>query len=1729
MVVVLSAYACASTYYVSSSAGNDSNSGTSAAEAWKTLGKVNGATFASGDRILLARGDVWRETLTPPSSGASGNPIVFDAYGSGAAPEITGYQALTTWTPVSGNVWSSPVTATGMNYVLFGTIWGTKQTSQGALAHDRDFFLYNNALYVYAPSNPATYYGTVAAILLTNSQLIYVNGKSWLTFQHIKVDWFDQFGVSVAGASDHLVFANMEADGMVPAGTQGQGFYVNASGPTDIKFLNDEAHLNYDGFRFDGTASAITLVNCKGYANRDGGLVDNTGGHVTYSYSHFYANNIAIFNSQDVQGAINGGNNLATDTAPAVVNFSQYPARVTFTIDDVGSAPGTEAYIDTLVPVFDGRGVKLSAAVSTGYALNTAELQSWLNDGHDINSHSWSHQYYSNTTAMNLRYTGTGTAATVSISGNRLTTAVTGGPGGENLNIDLTNAAYSSMLQLESYINGRGGYSVTEGTGLRNAVHTIGLADVAAHDIKTSYAVQFDKQRLVMDELTASKAWLQSNLTGLGNVKVYVYPDGIEDATTESYAVTAGYEGARGGLSMGLGSNAVYGKGVNLQNIVSLAAGGLHGLTAAQIDGKMGALVFKAQAWGVPYGLFIHINDLTAAEVAMLLDAAAAHGGTVLTNTQLADWLHSAQNVSGTTNYVTPATGAALNLRSTSSAPVVGKGSNQGLVYGKDLLGVARPTSEAWDIGAYQILWTRHGGRSGAGHFTTGATSGAATSENAYCGTEDQASFGGSDGPATLPQQCVYTALAGTPSNSGTVRRATTSTELTSAITAAQCGDVIELVGGTTYTGAFSFSKVCDRAHWITIRSDQIASPNFPAEGQQVTPCQINVTHIDGYPDYACPVPAVRMPTITNTVDVAPLTITGKFYRLIGLNVTKPVGLYAAHCLIQEEGSDHVILDRMLIHGNDWSNVDLQTHCGVSTNGTYQAVINSWIYDIDWSQPDGYGVTGATGAALDQGPLKLYNNLLAASSESWMFGGGYAASWPHDYEIRRNLSMKPLKWMIAMGAPYYNVSPQVKNLGEYKHGHRILYEDNVFINNWVGQADQHGEAMLLIPKNQANSNTDLFVNTSGTAVSCAKDASGTPCDAHTGSWGNRITSMSRSNGWVTVNGQTDGGWPYYHAGDRIILQDIPSQVVNGVNLNTFNGEWVMGCLNNDLDNCTDGYGTPRVLYFYAAGPDITLTTTGGGLAQDFTAQTCGGTAGNCRFEAPKVTYPGKHIASVQDSEHITTVEDMGVQTGVTQISCHPGVTPNAKIQDFTARYNYISHSVSLGLTMSNAVSQCADTTLGISRISIHDLVADDLQPEAWTRSNDCCGFGGTGPSIGNGYKDPALWPHDMEFSHLTLAGLRGWTKAALGTSNAFGFGVNDGFNLTYSGTTLRRVSSLVTIEFTVKSSVPVVDKVTVAGFTGAYADLNGLQTLTIQNPTNVQFVEPGSHADIDPAIAITSGTTGSGTVALYPATYYANITLRDSVIAGPVKNGNWLGNEASGGVVAGFQRNLCDPNPPNACTWKLKNVLVATAPYGALEGRTSGSPYPTTNPDGSSVCTLTGGCYVTDFSGTFLNWGNGLGDTSANDYTVTANYRNAASDGRNIGADITHVDAVKSAVLPAFTYYPLVISTSSLTACTNGVYCEQQLLTSASASTNSPNGFVQWHLTSGTLPAGMTLSNGDGTNTCKVNGSFSKTGPTGCVGWIWGTPTQSGSFPLTFQVEDAAHQKASVSLTWSVN
>ena len=92
-VVVLLAFgslsAGATSYYVNSSSGLNSNNGTSPGTPWFDFTNVNSHTFAAGDSIFLACGSTWNQEMDIHGGGSSWtSPLTITSYGSGARPKI---------------------------------------------------------------------------------------------------------------------------------------------------------------------------------------------------------------------------------------------------------------------------------------------------------------------------------------------------------------------------------------------------------------------------------------------------------------------------------------------------------------------------------------------------------------------------------------------------------------------------------------------------------------------------------------------------------------------------------------------------------------------------------------------------------------------------------------------------------------------------------------------------------------------------------------------------------------------------------------------------------------------------------------------------------------------------------------------------------------------------------------------------------------------------------------------------------------------------------------------------------------------------------------------------------------------------------------------------------------------------------------------------------------------------------------------------------------------------------------------------------------------------------------------------------------------------------------------------------------------------------------------------------------------------------------------------------
>lgn len=597
--------------------------------------------------------------------------------------------------------------------------------------------------------------------------------------------------------------------------------------------------------------------------------------------------------------------------------------------------------------------------------------------------------------------------------------------------------------------------------------------------------------------------------------------------------------------------------------------------------------------------------------------------------------------------------------------------------------------------------------------------------ENIYCpptlGTEKTEQplplWGSSDDVAATPQKCMNTAMASTPSGThldlslASTFTPSTNAFLNNVINSAlvnggppvqlsgatggalhlSCGDTIVINAGSTYTGPFTFPSMgCNGAHWVIVRTSGTPDPNFPAEGVRATPCISNIandaTHgrfMPGYPDYSCPSfgSTLSAKIVTGTVNQPALQFQANadHYRFIGLEVTKVPNVYIGDGLIDTfvdtttMGSNHIIFDRMVIHGEPWNltnSATTATQGGVrAKNSQWVALINSWLVDTYCIGAciDSQGFDAGSGKYQD-GPFKIFNNVMASSGETVFFGGGGqgAAGTPvtTDVEIRNNYILKPLVWMVPIescglqpdGTPgLNNVIP--KNLSELKGGNQILYEANYLENSWQGcQSDQSGYAFLANPTNQ-NNHAGQIVNFDGTAVVRLDGPAWNPATTYVindvvgfgglGYVSNKNPNLNKQPDtnptfWTqqsfSFNNGTPGDASYCPVGGCVLGITDSTRADNGVEYHFCNT--TNGCNQSGMDQVT----TARIV------------------------------------STPALPPAGKTAAN----------------------SCVPGDCPTCFVRNITYRYNEV-YNVTNGFQINSGRSSiCHDSGQGLDHLSIHD-------------------------------------------------------------------------------------------------------------------------------------------------------------------------------------------------------------------------------------------------------------------------------------------------------------------------------------------------------------------------------------------------------------------------------------------
>lgn len=259
-------------FYVSNT-GSDAADGLTTGTAWQTIAKVNSSTFSAGESILFNRDDIWREQLTVPSSGSSGNPITIGAYGTGAKPIINGANIYTGWTNFSTNVWSrnSPagngVTVTMM---IDGVIL-SRVTSTGALIANT-FYIDKtpnpDKIYIYSTTDPA---GKTVEISIRQNGII-VNSKSNITIENINTMNCLYAGIRFSG--------NGMYDGNPGTYFTGNSIVNNCSGSNSVIY----GIITGNGY------SNTTITNCTAFSNGNGFYSDGQGNNNVFQYDTAYNN-----------------------------------------------------------------------------------------------------------------------------------------------------------------------------------------------------------------------------------------------------------------------------------------------------------------------------------------------------------------------------------------------------------------------------------------------------------------------------------------------------------------------------------------------------------------------------------------------------------------------------------------------------------------------------------------------------------------------------------------------------------------------------------------------------------------------------------------------------------------------------------------------------------------------------------------------------------------------------------------------------------------------------------------------------------------------------------------------------------------------------------------------------------------------------------------------------------------------------------------------------------------------------------------------------------------------------------------------------------------------------------------------------------------------------------------------------------------------------------------------
>lgn len=459
------------------------------------------------------------------------------------------------------------------------------------------------------------------------------------------------------------------------------------------------ARSNGYAIKTNNSGDVLTINNSLFFA----GDFDQSAQEILYaaSGSTFTLNNCMIQPSAWSPTAIAVGtvtyNNCKVDhNAYPRFRHARYPSIISVVIDDVASLEHAQV-VATAAEAF---GYKISVAVDPGNAVSAdwVRANNLFSRGHGISCHSNRHASVGSRTAFNIQYVGVGSAATMTIADNTLTTSCTD-DAASNLNIDLTNASYDYCNELCTHINGLAAYTCELGDEWKAGARAQDLADITAQDIRTdAYATQLDETKYFTNEMVTAKAAIEENIPGL-TVTTFCPPGNQTDETAQTAMKDiGGFLGARGSSTWATGSKSL--ASLSIYNVVTrhITYFGTSGNTDSIARNTLAFAEFLSEYGGLAT-IFAHSTEFTASDWTAFFGALAKTNISVMSFEDAIAQVRSLGSTADSGVTYTRTLTDASDFRLKPDSPAINAGTDVGLT--TDYAG--RAIRGLPDIGAYEF------------------------------------------------------------------------------------------------------------------------------------------------------------------------------------------------------------------------------------------------------------------------------------------------------------------------------------------------------------------------------------------------------------------------------------------------------------------------------------------------------------------------------------------------------------------------------------------------------------------------------------------------------------------------------------------------------------------------------------------------------------------------------------------------------------------------------------------------------------------------------------------------------------------------------------------------------------------------------------------------------------------------------------------------------------------